>query len=160
MPVHPEPLPPEALLQRHTNDPDNYTDCFVKEVLGTVTLADFLAAFYTTPLFRLEHLILRVALRKRCINSDPRDLTNGQSTAFAAWTIEDRDKDQILLCDLLGGTHSWFMVAATEHGTRLYFGSAVTPATGIFVRLLMPFHKVYARALLASTKPRPPAPIT
>ena len=63
--------------------------------------------------------------------------------------------------DFQGHTCSWLMVSPMPAGTRLYFGSVVTsrlnPRTGRrelgrIYRLLMGFHKVYSRALLAAAR--------
>lgn len=49
-----------------------------------------------------------------------------QSNSLAAWTVEARTADQVLLADMLGRTKSWLMVAAAGSTasplTRLYFG--------------------------------------
>jgi hypothetical protein len=154
MPVHADTLPQHALLQRYTADPSNYTDCYVKDVADSVSLTEFITAFYTTPLFRAERFVLKVAVRRPSTDHDVIALAKGEVTKFAAWTVEDREDDQILLCDMSGHTRSWFMVQPIDTGTRLYFGSAVTPATGIMVKALMPLHKLYAQGLLGSAKPQ------
>ena len=116
-----------------------------------VSLDDFVTAFYTTPLFRSERLILGLfGMRSR--DSDVDELLAGRRDSFAAWTVEDRTEDQLLMCDINQRTRSWFMVSATgDQSTRLWFGSAVT-ARGEDVpgsyRALLSFHRVYSRALL------------
>jgi len=154
MAVHAHPLPPNALLQRYAADLENYTDCFVKDVQGTVSLADFMTAFYTTPLFKAERVVLKLALRKPSPDANARAVATGETDTFAAWTVEDRTDNEALMRDLSGGTRSWFKVAPIADGTRLYFGSAVTPGTGVLIRALIPLHRVYARSLLGLTKPQ------
>lgn len=66
-----------------------------------------------------------------------------------------RTRDQLLMCDFRGDTRSWFRVVAHASGTRLCFGSVVTartPRGGIApgYRLLLGFHRLYSRALLAA----------
>ena len=148
MTVRAESLPQDALLQRYAGQPENYTDCYVKDVKGTVTLADFMTAFYTTPLFKAERFVLKIGVRKPSTDADAIAVATGTTDAFAAWTVEDRTQTQALMCDMANATRSWFMVVPIAGGTRLYFGSAVTPGTGLFVRALTPLHRLYSRGLL------------
>ena len=153
MSVHAENLPENALLRRYAQDPLNYTDCYAKDVAGTVTLSDFIGAFYTTRLFRAERFILKIAARKPSTDADARAVATGDAKTFAVWKVEDRTNNQALLCDMAGHTRTWFMVMAMPNGTRLYFGSAVTP-NGLLARVLTPMHRLYSRGLLGSTKPQ------
>lgn len=141
-------LPDDALLARYSGDPANYTDCYFAEMPGKIDLREFMTAFYTTPLFKAERWVLKLALRKPSTDADAAAVATGQVDHFAAWTVEDRTADEALLRDVSGGTRSWFKVAATSGGTRVYFGSAVTPGTGLIVRALTPLHRVYSKALL------------
>ena len=152
MSVRTETLPKNALLQRYAQDPLNYTDCYVKDVAGTIGLSDFMMAFYTTRLFRAERFVLKIAARKPSTDADARAVADGDAQAFAVWTVEDRTSDQALLCDMARLTRSWFMVKAIPDGTRLYFGSAVTP-TSPLVKVLTPLHTLYSRLLLGAAKP-------
>jgi hypothetical protein len=94
-------------------------------------------------------------------------MASGQADAFAAWSVEDRTGDQLLMCDFQRRTRSWLMSvpapgdAAT--GTRLYFGSAVVPVThrqsgpsamDFVFRALLGFHKLYSRILLGAAVSR------
>ena len=144
-------LPENALLQRYAKDPGSYTDCFARDVAGRVDLARFVRAFYTTPLFKAERLVLRLAGYPSS-DGAAADLAQGHTGRFAAWTVEAREAQQVLMCDAQGRTRSWFMVAPAGSGTRLYFGSAVTQRDHWAVRLLLPLHQIYARALLRSVK--------
>ena len=83
----------------------------------------------------------------------------------AAWTVEARGTDQLLLCDFQGRTRSWLMVTPGEHGhsTRLYFGSAVVARVdrrtgrsrmGWGFHALLGFHRLYSRALLRAAQRR------
>ena len=145
-------LPEEALLQRYASDPAAYTDCLTRDVAGQVDLAQFVSAFYTTWLFKLERLILRFTARRPSTDGQARDLAAGHVARFAVWTVEARTADQLLMRDMSGATRSWFMVAPQGETTRLYFGSAVIRADRPLVKLLMPFHKWYARALLKAVR--------
>lgn len=157
-------LPPGALLATY-RDRGAYTDCYVTTVDRPLTLAAYVDAFYTTPLFRLERLILAAFARRPSTDLQARQLAIGQVDHFAAWRVEAREPDQILLADLTGRTRSWLMVAPAgdgdSGGTLLLFGSAVLPAAdlatgrrrmGFVFSALLGFHKLYARALLLSAR--------
>lgn len=157
-------LPDEALLRRYL-DAGAYTDCYVTEIAAAVTHADFIAAFYTTALFRLERLILALLVARPSSDKEARELADGNLQSFAAWNVEARNTSQLLLADFRGRTRSWFMTApaADNHGTRLYFGSAVVPivdkdsgnaSLGFGFDLLLRFHKLYSRALLRAAYSR------
>jgi hypothetical protein len=151
-------LPDDALLQKYVHS-GAYTDCYTTTLATPVTHADFVTAFYTTWLFKLERFILRVAVSRPSTDDEARRLADGEMEAFAAWYVEDRTENQLLMCDYRDRTRSWFMIS----GTRLYFGSAVVPvrdrasgksSMGWTYRLLLGFHRLYSRALLYSAKSR------
>ena len=153
MTVQPCPVPSDALLSRYEAMAGAYTDAFTAHVPQTVDLHGFVDAFYTTPLFRVEKAILRLVFRDTGHNWDAAALR--RKDHFAAWTVEARASDQILLSDAAEATRSWFCVIPDANGTTLYFGSAVLPKTGthdlpFWGKALMGFHKVYSRALLSS----------
>ena len=142
-------LPKSALLQEYVRS-GAYTDCFSTYILSNVSLAVFVEAFYTTWLFKLERFILRIAVSKPSTDDEARRLSNGELERFAAWYVEDRAADQLLMCDFRDQTRSWFMVSPG----RIYFGSAVIPVQKSSYRLLLGFHRLYSRALLAAAKSR------
>jgi hypothetical protein len=153
-------LPENAHLRVYTRAGD-YTDCYLTEVARSVTLAEYVEAFYRTPLFRLERWILAWLANKPSTDADARELAQGQRATFAAWQVESRAADQLLLCDFRGSTRSWLMVSASRAGTLLHFGSAVVRARraasgdkrlSVAFWLLLGFHKAYSRALLGSTR--------
>lgn len=154
------PLPDIALLQKYANGV-HYTDCFAKTVPMTVSFAEYVSAFYTTWLFKLERVILRWLARLPSSDEDVRELLASQRETFAAWTLEGRAGNQLLMCDVRERTRSWFMSEPGADGasTRLYFGSAVTavedknadkPSLGPTYSALLGFHRLYSRALLAA----------
>jgi ribosomal protein S18 acetylase RimI-like enzyme len=157
---------PEASLLRKYQGEDGYADCYVVEVAGAVSQAEFVEAFYTTPLFKVERAMLGWFASRPSTDAQARQLANGSIDAFAAWRVEGRRTDQLLLADVMGRTRSWLMVApiegSAEARTRLYFGSAVVPEVdrngkrtmGFVFRSLLVFHKLYSRALLASARSR------
>jgi hypothetical protein len=167
-------LPPAALL-RHYQARRAFTDCYFTDVPGVVDHARYVEAFYTTPVFKIERLILRWLVRKPSSDAQAHDLATGQRDRFAAWTVEARATNQLLMCDNLGRTRSWLMCAESPEAgptrTRLYFGSAVVPHTvgasgqgrlNWLFRSLMGFHKLYSRVLLRAAVSRlrttPPTP--
>lgn len=160
--IHRTDLPAHALLRRYLRD-GHYADCYVAEVPVTVAQGEFVEAFYTTPLFKLERVILATLARKPSRDADARALARGERDAFAAWTVEDRSDTQLLLTDFMGRTRSWLMAEPIGNGgTRLHFGSAVvprigrdgTPRLGAGFSTLLGFHKRYSRALLAAARRR------
>lgn len=156
------PVPASSLLARHAGA-DGYADCYCTEIDGSVSHAEFVEAFYTTPLFKVERLILRLAVSRPYTDAEARRLARGERDQFAAWSVKARDANQLLLADFSGRTCSWLMTEAVDSGgvarTRLYFGSAVLPrrdrasgrsSLGFAFSALLGFHKLYSRALLAS----------
>lgn len=147
------PLPDDALLGRYAAGTGNHTDCYMVTVAGTVSLGEYVTAFYTAPLFRCERVILKLAVRRPSTDQDAADVAHGRTLKFAAWTVEDRSDTQLLMCDMASKTRSWFMIRATSSSTQLYFGSAViadpkTGHQGALFHALAPLHNLYARALL------------
>lgn len=159
-------MPEEALLAKYTRG-GAFTDCYTLEVPGNISQAQYAEAFYTSRVFKLERLILRWLVDKPSTDVEARELAAGRRNAFAAWTVEGRAADQLLMCDYLGRTRSWLMVAPCESrdlpATRLYFGSAVVPVIdkstgkptlGSPYQMLLGFHKRYSRVLLSSARTR------
>ena len=135
-----------------------YVDAYTTELPGQVTLPEYLFAFYTTPLFKLERMILKLVISRPSTDAQARAIAEGKIDQFAAWTVEARREDEILMCDLVERTRSWFMVVpAKDARTRLYFGSAVVPAAGkarleFGFRALLRFHQFYSVLLLWSAR--------
>lgn len=159
--AEPIPLPPQALLQSYARS-GAYTDCYALDVDGAVARRDYVRAFYTSPLFKVERFILRWVVRKPSTDTDAALLATDETDHFAAWSVEDRETDQLLLCDYQGRTRSWLMTEPLDGArTRLYFGSAVVPIgrhangnarMGVGFTLLLGFHRLYSRALLRSAR--------
>ncbi|MBP7705254.1 MAG: hypothetical protein KA105_08210 [Caulobacter sp.] len=149
-------LPPGALLVRYDGG-GGYADCLVVTVPGHVTQAAYVEAFYTTALFKLERLALAVLLARPSTDLEARRLATGEVSSFAVWTVEAREADQILLCDFVGASRSWLKsvvdTSAPVTTTTLYFGTALVPrkrggGLGFGFRAMVPFHRLYAPALL------------
>jgi hypothetical protein len=157
-------LPSDALLKRYLAS-GAYADCYVTEVARRVSHAEFVEAFYTTAVFKLERLILRVLVSRSSTDAQAGQLARGELSSFAAWSVEGRVPNQLLLSDLSGRTKSWLMVAENSDfiGTRLYFGSAIVPvhsrktgrtSLGPVFTALLGFHKLYSRLLLRAAERR------
>jgi hypothetical protein len=151
-------LPADSVLAAHAGD-GAYTDCYVATLPRVITQAEYIEAFYTTPVFKIERWLIARFLSRPSTDAQIRQLAQGELSAFAAWSVEQRKPDQLMLA--AGRTRSWLMtVASDESGgsaTTLYFGSAVLPrrsrstgksAMGWQFRALLGFHKLYSRALL------------
>jgi hypothetical protein len=164
-------LPRAALLRKYQYE-GAYADCYVTEVARHVSHAEYVEAFYTTALFKVERLLLSWLVAKPSTNAQAGQLAAGSLDSFAAWRVEARSADQLLMSDFKGRTRSWLMVATAERnvtgGTRLFFGSAVVPVAnaesgtrtlGPAFRLLLGFHKAYSRALLRAAMSRLARPL-
>ncbi len=159
--IQKSPAPANAFLHKYASMPGAYTDSYLTEIPSQVSFSDYAFAFYTTPLFKVERLILSLTVRKPSTDAQARELADGVRGQFAAWTVEARDENQILMCDFAGSTRSWLMTVPSENGSCLYFGSAVVPhriaqdgkpSLGFFFTALLGFHKVYSVLLLSSAR--------
>lgn len=112
-------------------------------------------------------MILKWAAAKPSTDTEAERLSKGELDKFAAWYVESRAENQLLMCDFRDRTRSWLMVEPVTDGggntTRLYFGSAVVPGrdpasgnnvAGLAFRVLLGFHKLYSVALLYSARSR------
>jgi hypothetical protein len=154
--IEASPLPSASLLAVH-HGRGAYTDCYTTAVPGSVALEDYVVAFYTSGLFRIERWLLGRLAGRKSTDAEARQLAAGTGSRFAAWDVEARDARQLLLRDFTGRTRSWLMVERESADTRLYFGSAVLPkrdprsgaaTLGWPVHALLGFHRLYSVALL------------
>ena len=157
-------LPDDALLRKYLHG-GAYADCYTIEIAGPGTHTKYVEAFYTTAVFKLERLILAALVGKPSTDLQAAELACGKISSFAAWDVEAREPNQLLLTDFRGRTRSWLMsMPATNHpGTKLYFGSAVVPIDnsqsggprmGAMFCMLLGFHKIYSRVLLCAAAAR------
>jgi hypothetical protein len=164
--VTPCELPEDALLRRYSVD-GSYADCYVATTAAPVSHAAFVEAFYTTPLFKLERMLLKWFAGRPSTDEQARQLATGTRDSFAAWSVEARSADQLLLADVTGRTKSWLMSVPAGNGagigTRLLFGSAIVAVAraesarrspGTVFRVLLRFHKLYSHLLLRAAKSR------
>lgn len=154
-------LPDTALLRRFAEQGE-YTDCFATPIPIEASLPVFVEAFYTTWLFKTERAVLKWLLSLPSTDDEARQVAKGTRDTFAAWNVEDRSENQLLLIDVHKRTGSWFMVETREAGARLLFGSVVfrTEQTRAgrnmrwTYRSLLGLHRLYSRALLSAARSR------
>jgi hypothetical protein len=155
-------LPPDA-LPHEDRERGASADCYTTDVPLLVSHAAYVEAFYTSWAFKLERFVLKWTVAKPSTDDEARRLSRGELDAFAAWTVDARARDQVLLVDFMRRTKSWLMVAALDAThTRLYFGTVIMPvrkktgppSIGLAFGALMPFHKAYSRVLLGAAAAR------
>ena len=157
-----ESVPPAtSLIAPFLAQPGHYADGFRVDIAGEVPLPRYIEAFYTSPLFKAERAVLRVAGQPSS-DADAAALATDARDRFAAWSVEARRDTEILLADISGRTKSWLMAeACADGGTRLWFGSVIMATeragraripTG-FTILIGP-HRAYSRALLSAAARR------
>jgi hypothetical protein len=162
-----QPVPADSLLNTYHGGsrPERWVgqgDCFSVGVEKAVTLSDFVYAFYTSPVFRIERAILRTLAHAPSTDGEARAVAEGSGAAFAIWRVGERTSTQLLMCDRFERTRSWFQVVPMAGGgTLLRFGSAVAASqnrgtaamsAGWGFRLLMGFHVLYSRMLLGAAR--------
>jgi hypothetical protein len=158
------PVPVNTLLDTYLQG-GAYVDCYSTLIQGHVSFSEFTFAFYTTLLFKLERFILKWLVSRPSTDHQARQLSEGIIDKFAAWRVENRSENEILMCDFRGRTRSWLMITPLRTGdsfqTQLYFGSAIVPirssktgeqSLGVGFQALLGFHRIYSILLLYSAK--------
>jgi len=160
-------VPDDALLRTYRGGarPERWQqsgDCFRTSVDQVVSLAEFVFAFYTSPIFRIERVILGLLAGTPSTDTEARRLADGSGMSFAVWRVGQRTATQLLMCDRFERTRSWFGVVPLSDGkTLLQFGSAVASRSversarripvSLF-RVLLKFHVMYSQVLLHAAK--------
>ncbi|MFC3151425.1 hypothetical protein ACFOEK_10345 [Litoribrevibacter euphylliae] len=151
---------PDSALSKHYEAKGAYTDCFFLDVPQKVSFEEYVEAFYTTPLFKLERKILALVVRKPSTDGQAKALAKGERTQFSSWNEEARGENQILMSDFMNKTRSWLKTEDISDDqqtkTRLYFGSVVVPPQtkngpgefGFLFHATTGLHVVYSKALL------------
>jgi hypothetical protein len=160
-------VPDDALLRTYAGGarPECWRqsgDYFAIAVDRVVSLAEFVFAFYTSPMFRVERVILGFLAGAPSTDTDARSLAEGSGTSFAVWRVGDRTVTQLLMCDRYERTRSWLgVVPLNDAKTLLQFGSAVaskggartaTRARRTLIWPLFKFHVMYSQVLLHAAK--------
>ena len=153
------PVPDKSFLGRYAAE-GAFTDCYAVSVASEVGLAEFIYAFYTTPIFKVERWLLAKALGVKATDQEARLLATAEATHFSAWRVERRSDCEILMD--AGQTRSWLSVRSDGHAvnsTTLLFGSAVVPMRpngkfGLAFHALLGFHRLYSKLLLRSASRR------
>jgi len=162
--IAPSHLPDDSFLHDYQKN-NNFTDCYKVLIHRNVSGLEFVEAFYTSWLFRLERLIIAIFVLRPSTDKQLLKFLRFQRPTFSAWTIERSSAEQWLMCDYQGKTRSWFMVKPfqNESITELYFGTAIlanakdkfgNSRLTLFFRLLLLFHRHYAIWLLNAAKRR------
>ena len=165
MSVNMAPNPEDGFLKDYDAIDGAHTDCFCTDIECLVTLEDFITAFFSTPIFKLERLLLRIFVGAKTTEEDVAALASGEASSFATWETEKRNQTQISLAVHNSPIRTWLKVEPKPETstTQLYFGSAVLPTLkdhsgrpklGVFICALMGFHMLYSRILLWSAKRR------
>ena len=169
--IQPCDVPLSSLLRKY-KDGSGFADCYVAEAPGVVSQEVFIQAVYTSPLSKIERIVLRYLASKPATNADAKALAVGTADKFSAWRVEARSSSELLLADFTGRTRSWLMAmpvrdaakrASQQPRTLLYFGSAVLPISnhgtqtqsmGWVFHALLGFHQLYSRLLLRAATRR------
>jgi hypothetical protein len=157
------PVPSDSLLGRLAAERGAFADAYRVLLPQRASLAQCVEAFYTTRLFKLERWLIGRTGRPSS-DADVRAVARGEGRRMAAWTVEARTANELLMHEDSGITRSWFKVEAGEGGTTvLWFGSALVPRRrgprgeprfgGLF-HVLLGFHRGYSRALLRAAARR------
>ena len=80
-------LAAHALLRKYQRA-GAYADCYATDVGGSVTHAEYVEAFYTTWVFKLERRLLATFAGRASTDLQARELAAGTLTSFAAWNVE------------------------------------------------------------------------
>ena len=156
------PLPPNSLLARLARECGAYADAYTLRFPRPVSLAEFVEAFYTTRLFKIERGLIALFGRSSS-DAMARAMARGEGERLAVWTVQARTGDELLMHEDSGATRSWFKAEAGDGHTTLWFGSAVVPRrrgpggearfSWVF-HALLGFHRWYSRALLGAAARR------
>lgn len=148
------PAPENSLIYPYTIAEGHYTDAFQTDAPTGADLPCLIEAFYTSPVFKAERLVLALS-GARSTDEQASDLARDGAQKFAIWQVEARGADEILMD--AGRTKSWLMV----RGGHLWFGSVVVPVMqrgkltlGPVFYSLLQAHKVYSRVLLGAAARR------
>ena len=115
--IQPRSLPGDALLNTYRAN-GAYSDCYATDIDGAVSHKQFVTAFYTTALFKLERMILNWAVSRPSSDAQAGRLASGATDAFAAWHVEKRCENQLLIVGLSWAHKSLADGRSVENGQR------------------------------------------
>ncbi|MEJ2695005.1 MAG: hypothetical protein P8166_18850, partial [Candidatus Thiodiazotropha sp.] len=69
-------LPNDSLLRRYLSG-GAYTDCYATDVMGSVSFEQYVEAFYTTRLFKLERVLLSWFVARPSTDAEAGELARG-----------------------------------------------------------------------------------
>jgi hypothetical protein len=159
-------LPPESLLAR-LRGPECYRDAFRASVAGDVSLGELITAFFSSRVFLTERMALHL-IGRGAGHRDIAALAAGRTERFAAWEVEAREENELLMHDFLDKTCCWLAVSSRREDAALdaplpvpetgrayiWFGTAVREFEGPIVSRLRDAHRWYARLLLEAAARR------
>ena len=140
---------PEGSLLAQFGGPQDYRDCFSREVPGVVTLAQYIERFYSSMAFGPERMVLGL-IGRGASAEDISAVANGEADRIMVWEVVERTPDQILLLSKDTNTASWLSVMPLDGQTRLYFGSWVGGIERSGWRVMLAPHVWYSRLLLGA----------
>ena len=138
---------PEGSLLAAFGGPQDYRDCFCRDVQGAVSLSEFMERFYTSTAFVPERFVLK-AIAGPSSRADARAFARGEADRFGAWEMVERRSSEALALSKGTNTASWFYVDPQGARTRLYFGSWVGNLGQSGWRFMEQAHVWYSRVLL------------
>ncbi len=163
---HRTQIPPQSAFARYLEVPGAYADCYAIKVKGAAKLEGYTNAFFSTWLFRLELLVLRLFGSSNVTEQDRENLARGASDQFGLWRVETRDQDEMVLSVGDGPIRTWLRVQPDRDdpsATLLVFGSAVLPRhqnrdgtqrLDRITQALTPIHQAYSILLLRAAAQR------
>ncbi len=154
-------IPLDSFMSAYKQIDGCSADAFRGYLEFPVTLEALITAFFGSPIFTLERLLLKSIGQANTSRSDITGLAAGTQEKFAAWKVEDRNESEVILKVGSSPIRSWLMARPDGDGkTAIYFGSAVLPQTtnrnskpqvGSSFRFFMGVHNFYSCLLLKST---------
>ena len=94
--VHQCAFPLDAALGAYASQ-GAYADCYAVVLPRVVTQAEYVEAFYTTAVFKVERWLIATFLSRPSTDSQARQLAQGGLSTFAAWSVEQQQPDQLVL---------------------------------------------------------------
>jgi hypothetical protein len=157
------PIPEGTALYSIAQEEGVYTDCYTTGLDIDISFADYVAAFYTTRIFKAERFVLALLARAPSSDDEARQLAMRGRDHFAIWRVQLQTDTQLLM--QAGRTRSWLMIdhdpGQSHAKTRLMFGSVVMPITnhrtgqpkmGALFSAFLGGHKLYSKLLLSGAR--------